>query len=91
MRVYTDVFEHDGATYTVCASGPGKDLYLSIWKRIGNDNCQVHLSFAKTRRTLMSRLAKYKGEATLLPLSFGAIVLGVQFVRLSHVLIGTIR
>jgi hypothetical protein len=62
MRVYTDVFENNGATYTVCAGGPGKDLYLSIWKRIGNDNCQVYLSFAKTRRTLMMRSAKFKAD-----------------------------
>ena len=62
MRVYTDVFDNNGATYTVCAGGPGKDLYLSIWKRTCDDNRQIHLSFAKTRRTLMMRLAKFKAN-----------------------------
>jgi hypothetical protein len=61
-EVYTDVFEHDGATYAVCASEPTKYLYLSIWKRTGDDKRQVHLSFAKTRRTLMMRLAKFKAN-----------------------------
>jgi hypothetical protein len=62
MRVYTDVFENNGAMYTVRAGGPGKDLYLSIWKRTADDNRQVHLSFAKTRWTLMMRSAKFKAN-----------------------------
>ena len=62
MRVYTDVFEHDGANYTVCAGGTGEDLYLSIWKRTGDDNRQFHLPFAKTRRMLMMRLAKFEAN-----------------------------
>jgi len=62
MRVYSDVFKNNGATYTVYTGGPVKDLYLSIWKRTGDDNRQVHLSFTKTRRTLMLRLAKFKAN-----------------------------